>query len=110
MEVLEFATPADVRAAFEVGQIDVMCGTLVEVLMIRDAAGITPKIVLVTDYSAGADVVLARPELPLIDAVTSYPPYSLALAKEHGLVQVFSSRRAMRRWRRARRAAASSPA
>ena len=59
--VLEFGSLSDTRRAYERGQIDVMAGTVVEALVVRDQSDRSPQIVRVIDYSNGADVLLAQP-------------------------------------------------
>ena len=54
---------ADTRRAFERGQVDVFAGTAVELLMSRELSDRKAQVVYVCDYSAGADVILARPPL-----------------------------------------------
>lgn len=61
IQLEEYSSLGDVRRAFEHGQIDGMACTLVEVLQAREHSGRDPKIVMLTDYSNGADVIMARP-------------------------------------------------
>lgn len=61
VRVVEFASPADERRAFERGQIDLMATTAVEVLQARERGLRSPQIVQVIDYSKGADAILVRP-------------------------------------------------
>ena len=60
VRMVEFSSLQDVRQAFERGQIDAMCSTLVELIQAYNNSGRKLKIVLVTDYSNGGDVILAR--------------------------------------------------
>jgi NitT/TauT family transport system substrate-binding protein len=60
--IVEYASLNDSRVAFESGHVNVLGCTLIEVLQARDH-GRSPQIVLVTDYSKGADVILARTNL-----------------------------------------------
>lgn len=59
--VLEFGSLSDTRRAYERGQLDVMAGTVIEALVIRDQSTRSPQIIRVMDYSDGADVLLAQP-------------------------------------------------
>lgn len=61
VELKEYSSLDDTRRAFERGQIDGMASTMVEVLQVSGRASRRPRIVLVTDHSAGGDVILARP-------------------------------------------------
>lgn len=58
----EFPNSSDVISALRLGNLDGACLTLDEVLNLR-AEGVALKIVLVLDASAGADAVLAHPEI-----------------------------------------------
>lgn len=63
VRLIEFATVGDVRLAYERGHLDGVTCTNAEIVL---AAPRTPhplQIVAVTDYSDGADVLLARPEI-----------------------------------------------
>lgn len=55
-------TASDSLTALQAGQIDAACLTLDEVLRAR-AADVPLTVILIFDVSAGADVVLARPEI-----------------------------------------------
>lgn len=61
VELEEYSSLGDVRRAFERGQIDGMACTMVEVLQAREQSGRQPRVVMVTDYSRGADVIVAKP-------------------------------------------------
>lgn len=63
VRLVKFSSLSDCRRAYERGQIDAMGTTVIEVLMVRDQSARSPQIVQVIDYSAGADVILARPGL-----------------------------------------------
>ena len=60
VRLVEFSSLQDVRQAFERGQIDAMCSTLVELLQAYYNSGRKAKIVIIADYSNGGDVILAR--------------------------------------------------
>jgi len=59
VQLIEFESEAGSRRAFERGQIDAMCCTLIEVLQARAQSKRSPQAVLVTDFSDGADVILS---------------------------------------------------
>lgn len=61
VRVLEFGSLSDTRRAYERGQLDVMAGTVIEALVVRDQSARSPRIIRVIDYSNGADVLLAQP-------------------------------------------------
>lgn len=63
VKLVEFPSLSDVRRAYERGQLDGMFSTVVEVLQARQLPERKPVITLVTDYSDGADVVLAQQEI-----------------------------------------------
>jgi len=60
VRLIEYSSLGDVRRAFDRGQIDGMTGTLVELLQSRDATGRAPRAFMVTDFSNGSDMILAR--------------------------------------------------
>ncbi len=66
VEIVDFTSLSDVVAAFERGQIDGMATTMLEVLGVRSETARQPEIVLVTDYSDGADVIVADPEIAAV--------------------------------------------
>jgi NitT/TauT family transport system substrate-binding protein len=60
IRLIELASLADTRRVFEHGQADLVCCTLVEVLMMNEAAGRDSiQCVGVFDYSNGSDMLLA---------------------------------------------------
>ncbi len=62
VRIVEMASLGDARRAFERGQVDGMAVTLVELLEARAVgAPRSPQAVLVTAWSDGADVLVARP-------------------------------------------------
>jgi NitT/TauT family transport system substrate-binding protein len=69
IELVEFASLGDVRRSFERGQVDGMASTLIEVLQARYQSQREPQVVMVTDYSNGADVILARAPIDSIAAL-----------------------------------------
>ena len=60
VEIVDLGTPADCRAAFERGYVDGMATTLLDLIQTRSETDFDPVAVLITDYSDGADVVVAR--------------------------------------------------
>ena len=69
VQFVETMSLADARRAFERGQVDVFAGTAVELLMSRELSDRKAQAVYVCDYSAGADVILARPPLASVPAL-----------------------------------------
>ncbi len=63
VQLVPLGSQADVRRAFERGQVDVFCGSLIELLQIRDLTDLSPQIITLTDWSDGADVLLAGNEI-----------------------------------------------
>ena len=63
LRLVNFASTSDSRLAYERGQIDGMSASMVEFLHARARPGRDARIVLFQDWSAGADVVLARPDI-----------------------------------------------
>lgn len=62
VSLVEGRSLSDTQAALQAGRIDAACLTLDEVLVAR-AAGVPLSVALVFDVSAGADAVLARPDI-----------------------------------------------
>jgi NitT/TauT family transport system substrate-binding protein len=60
VDLVQFSTLDDARRSFERGQVDAIATTLVDVVQIYHGTGERPAVILVTDYSAGADVIIAR--------------------------------------------------
>lgn len=61
IELKQFSSPEkDIRRAFERGQLEGMCNAVPDLLRAYDNSGRKAQIVLATDYSAGADVILAK--------------------------------------------------
>lgn len=60
VDLVQFSTLDDARRSFERGQVDAIATTLVDVMQIYQGTGEQPVVVLVTDYSDGADVIIAR--------------------------------------------------
>ncbi|MEO6752322.1 MAG: ABC transporter substrate-binding protein, partial [Chthoniobacteraceae bacterium] len=69
VRLVEYSSLSDCRVAFESGQVDAMTGTLIDVLMARENSQRISQIVLVSDYSDGADVILARPDITSVPAL-----------------------------------------
>jgi NitT/TauT family transport system substrate-binding protein len=61
VKLLELSSLHDARRAYERGQADGFFGTIAEVILAEAAGPRLPRVVLVIDYSDGADVVLATP-------------------------------------------------
>lgn len=60
IELFDFVSLSDSRRAFERGQIDVVTGTVVELLIIRENSYKSPQAFYVADFSNGADVILGK--------------------------------------------------
>lgn len=60
VDLVQFSTLDDARRSFERGQVDAIATTLVDVMQVYHGTGERPVIVLVTDYSDGADVIVGR--------------------------------------------------
>jgi NitT/TauT family transport system substrate-binding protein len=63
VRLLELSSLGDARRAFERGQADGFFGTITEVLHSREQSTRQAQIILVVDYSDGADVILAAPHI-----------------------------------------------
>lgn len=60
VRIVEFSSLGDAKRAFERGQVDAFLGTLVEVASTKADGGREPSIAFVTDYSNGADQIIAH--------------------------------------------------
>lgn len=69
VELIEFGSLSDVRRAFELGQIDVASCTAIEVIQSREFSEREMRAFLVTDFSNGADIILAREGLTSLRAL-----------------------------------------
>lgn len=92
VHLVEFSSSSDVIRAFRNGNIDAATLTLDEVLMLAET-GEDPRIVLVTDISAGSDVLLASLDIDSLADLrgrrvavenTALGAYFLTRALEHG--------------------------
>jgi len=63
IEIVEYSSLNDLRRGFERGQVDAMASSLVEVLLSRDNTPRRPQVVLVVDFSNGADFIVAKREI-----------------------------------------------
>lgn len=66
VEVLEYTSLTDVKTAFERGHIDVMCATLIEMLQSYEQTKIDSKLILLTDYSNGSDMIISHSDIATI--------------------------------------------
>lgn len=62
VELVRFSALEDARRAYERGQVDGMASTLIELLQAHEH-GRQAKIILMTDFSNGSDVILARKDI-----------------------------------------------
>ncbi|MEI7980615.1 MAG: ABC transporter substrate-binding protein [Bacteroidota bacterium] len=60
VQLFDFVSLSDSRRAFERGQVDIIAGTIVEMLIIGNNSSIFPQTFYVADFSNGADVILGR--------------------------------------------------
>ena len=58
VELVEFSSLGDVRRAFERGQVDGMASSLIEVIQANERSAREPRVFLIVDFSAGADVLV----------------------------------------------------
>lgn len=63
VQLVEFGSLGDARRAYEVGQVDGLCTTLVELLVAREVSGRDLRVSDVLDWSDGADRLVGRAEL-----------------------------------------------
>jgi NitT/TauT family transport system substrate-binding protein len=63
VEIVEFTSLGDSRRAFERGQVDAFGGTTVELLLVRQNSDRRPRAFYVTNWSEGADQILAPPAI-----------------------------------------------
>ena len=144
VKLLQYSSLEDVRAAFERGHIDGITSTVVEVIQANVSGNRIAQVVLVADFSNGADVILAKqpfssmkqlkgkkigvekaslgmfmlaralnkagmslkdvqalaydqPAMPqafdkgIVDAVVTYPPYSIKIASHGAVNTIFDS-------------------
>lgn len=59
VDLVELESLSDARRALERGTVDGMATTLIEVLQARARSQLMPKVVLIADFSSGADVIVA---------------------------------------------------
>ena len=72
VQFIDYPSLSDARKAFENGQLDGFTSTLVEVLSVRHSVEREPVITLLTDYSNGPDVVIARREFADLAALRGH--------------------------------------
>lgn len=63
VDLVDFGSLSDSRRAHELGKLDGLATTVVDVLMVRDASEVDPEIIRVFNVSEGADVIVARKEI-----------------------------------------------
>ena len=67
IEIVDFTSLSDVVAAYQRGQLDGMATTINEVIQVRASGSRMPEIILITDYSNGADVIVAEPGIDSVE-------------------------------------------
>lgn len=73
VHLLELASLADSRRIFEQGQADVLCCTLVEVLLMNGGDDTDPvRVVSAVDYSNGSDVLLGTSDIVSLKSIGGY--------------------------------------
>lgn len=60
VELIQFSTLDDARRSYERGQVDAIATTISDVMQVFHDSGEMPEVILVTDYSNGGDVIIAR--------------------------------------------------
>ncbi|MDP0496869.1 MAG: ABC transporter substrate-binding protein [Verrucomicrobiota bacterium JB024] len=63
VQLVEFTSLPDVLEAYKSGDVDAMACTMIETVLAADQSKRQPQVILVTDASNGADVILAREPL-----------------------------------------------
>ncbi len=63
VDLIEYSSLVDAQTAMGRGHLDVLCSTIVEVLLITLPDGTAPQVILVPTSSKGADVIIANKEL-----------------------------------------------
>jgi len=71
IEIVEYSSLNDLRRGFGRGQVDAMASSLVEVLMVRDNTQRRPQVVLIVDFSNGADFIVAKHDIPNVASLKS---------------------------------------
>ncbi|MBC2594114.1 ABC transporter substrate-binding protein [Ruficoccus amylovorans] len=95
VQLVEFTSLPDVLEAYQSGDVDGMACTLVETLAAAGQARRQPQIFLVTDYSNGGDVILARNEIRIPDGLSG-----LAVACESNHLGGYMLYRALQKYNR----------
>lgn len=73
VDLVEFNSLSDAARSYELGQIDGLATTAVEVLMARANTKNDLKIVRILDFSNGADMIVAPKEIPNMNALRGKP-------------------------------------
>jgi NitT/TauT family transport system substrate-binding protein len=81
VKILQLGSAQDSNRAFDLGQVDGYCTSPSGVLLSREKSGRHPQVVYVTDYSAGADVIVANAPIrtlqQLVDKRVGVEPNSI---------------------------------
>jgi NitT/TauT family transport system substrate-binding protein len=92
VRLIELSSLADVRRAFERGLIDAMGCSLIEVMQVTAQSKEQAQVFYVTDFSAGADVILARAPIATVASLRGK-----RIGVELGSLTVFLLSRALER-------------
>jgi NitT/TauT family transport system substrate-binding protein len=90
VRLVELSSLGDCRRAFERGQVDGFFGTVVELVHAEQQSERTPRAVMVTDTTNGADVILARNGIETVQALRG-----LRVGVESGSLNVYVLARAL---------------
>jgi NitT/TauT family transport system substrate-binding protein len=67
VQIVQFSSPIDSRRAYATGQVDGFCSSPDGVLIVREQSQRQPRIVYVTDYSSGGDLIVSRAGITHVD-------------------------------------------
>lgn len=88
--LVELGSLSDIRRSYERGQINLFNSTLFEILQTRALTSNIPRIISVSDYSHGADVILASPDVADIASLKGKK-----VGVEHGTINIYLLGRAL---------------
>lgn len=67
IELLQLASLSDVKRAFEQRRADGMASTMIEVITAAESSEEALAVILLADYSSGADVIIAKPHIKTLE-------------------------------------------